>query len=187
MQGQLRFPTLAQEQTFDLPNAKPLNAESELPRQPLDPLEEIKAQLESQTEKLAALQNELTALQSNKQEKQAKGDNPLGFQGKWDHGLWFESNNKQFKANIGDRVEQDWVWFDNDSNLDPVLRRGEDGVVFRRARFTVPVACTTLSMDTPSSMRHPWTMLSFRTCGRRYAKFLCRGTSGPGTLKFPSG
>lgn len=129
------MPVLAQEQTIDLPSAYPSTVELELPHQPLDPLEDIKAQLELQTEKLKALQTEITLLQPEKQQEQAKKDYPLGFQGKWDYGLWFESNNKQFKANVGGRVEQDWVWFDTDPNLEAELGRMESGVFFRRARI----------------------------------------------------
>ena len=60
---------------------------------------------------------------------------PFEFTAKWKHSLWFESPDGEFKANIGGRVEQDWIWVTGESQLESAVGPLEDGVFFRRARI----------------------------------------------------
>ena len=91
--------------------------------------------LKSELARQARLLEELSC----KLQEESSGTSPSELQpamtGKWDHGLWFATADGEFRANIGGRVEQDYVWFDNSPTIDAALGRQEDGFFFRRARI----------------------------------------------------
>ena len=94
-------------------------------------IEQLAAQLQAQASDLQELRDDLNATSAD----DSATEGLLSFRGKWDYGLWFESKNGEFRANIGGRVEHDWVWFDTEPELEAVLGRVEDGSFFRRARI----------------------------------------------------
>ncbi len=96
-------------------------------------LEDLATQVQRQAIEIDRLREQFAASQEAML-KSATVD-PLSFRGKWDYGLWFESANGDFRANIGGRVEQDWVWFDTEPDLAAAIGHMDDGVFFRRARI----------------------------------------------------
>ena len=53
----------------------------------------------------------------------------------WSHGLYFQTGGGDFRARIGGRVEQDWIWITGDEQLENEVGTLEDGLFFRRARL----------------------------------------------------
>lgn len=58
---------------------------------------------------------------------------------KWDRGMVLESAHKDFKVQVGARVQNDWVWFNEPANLKAAAPTGvgplQDGTFFRRLRL----------------------------------------------------
>ncbi len=71
-------------------------------------------------------------LEANNDEDDSAG---FGFIDDWNNSLWFETEDGNFRANFGGRVEQDWVWITGDEDLENTVGPLEDGIFFRRARI----------------------------------------------------
>ncbi len=62
-------------------------------------------------------------------------DDPKTFKVSWRDGLAFETNDKQFRAKIGGRIQHDWAFFSEDiEDADPSFDF-ENGAAFRRVRL----------------------------------------------------
>lgn len=112
----------------------------------VDALFEVRRQLARQATQIEQLQSEVRELESEQSggiaqvnfesaRSWAQDTEPFEFAARWKHSLWFETPDGQFKANIGGRVEQDWLWLAGDSRLESAVGQLEDGVFFRRARI----------------------------------------------------
>ncbi|MEK6766777.1 MAG: porin [Planctomycetota bacterium] len=90
----------------------------------------------SQQEQIQAIRNQLNATNTSIEGiKEGKRD-PNDFRAYWDKGLRFESENGNFKLNIGGRIMNDWGWFTQDSKIEKSsIGDQTDGTEFRRARI----------------------------------------------------
>lgn len=89
-------------------------------------LEDVKKEEERDSKELEIVQT----LSNSKAPKLSEELKPL-----WKDKLTFRNEDGTFEIQIGGRIQLDWAFFDNDSELESVFGEEEDGVQFRRARI----------------------------------------------------
>ncbi|MDA1014528.1 MAG: porin [Planctomycetota bacterium] len=115
--------------------------------EPVDPLLQMQRKFDEQSRELDALRTRVGMLEANPPASSLRTDtqpsrDPMwqdlsnrDFRGRWKNSLWFETEDGDFKANIGGRLEQDWLWATADSALENQVGSFDDGIFFRRARI----------------------------------------------------
>jgi phosphate-selective porin OprO/OprP len=69
---------------------------------------------------------------------QEEEEDPSGFRVFWADGVRMETNDGKFQVRLGGRIQYDWDWFGDDSEVDPFVPGPiEDGTEFRRAQIFV--------------------------------------------------
>ena len=102
---------------------------------------ELEAQLENVMTQMQTTATAQTTLESRIAELQvstAEGDgNDMSMY--WNHGIRFDSANKQFKFKFGGRIMNDYAWFDADGSAEDYYGNDafQSGTEFRRARLYV--------------------------------------------------
>jgi len=125
-----------------------------------DDAEDLKILVEALQERISALEEEIGRMKgddaaareaaSERVEEletkvaDAPTPQPNDFRVYWKEGLRFDTEDGRFKLKIGGRIQNDWVWYDQPSELEwiwnPITQAGgfvdtEDGTEFRRARL----------------------------------------------------
>lgn len=105
----------------------------------------VEQQLSEQAQQIRDLQNRLGELEAQPANgiqltnhstySNWQSEGPFEFAARWKHSLWFETPDGEFKANIGGRLEQDWIWGTGESKLEQAVGELDDAVFFRRARI----------------------------------------------------
>ncbi|TAK42973.1 MAG: hypothetical protein EPO28_06595 [Saprospiraceae bacterium] len=65
----------------------------------------------------------------------AQSTEEVTFKSYWHNGFNLTSSDNNFKLLFGGRLQTDWAFFKNDSELDGLFGGLKNGVEFRRARF----------------------------------------------------
>ena len=126
----------------------------QLPVAKSNELNDLKEQLAEQTEKLQETQERLEQLEARQtheeqsleqqieeRKKQEPGADPADFRVYWKEGLNLATLDGDFKLKIGGRLQTDWLWISEDSDIKndvvggSALGHQEDGVEVRRARL----------------------------------------------------
>lgn len=98
--------------------------------------EELEAVIEELQQRLDYTRQRLESLEESSEKLAA----PETFRAYWKEGLRFETMDKRFKMQVGGRLMNDWVWWNDDdpSEVEVFLDEPlEDGTEFRRARLFV--------------------------------------------------
>jgi phosphate-selective porin OprO/OprP len=98
------------------------------------------AELEERVSKIEAKQRlkEKSLTEEVEQTAQKKREmGPTDYRAFWKEGINFTTQDGQFKARVGGRIQNDWAWIGEDNDLKASVGEQEDGTEFRRARLYV--------------------------------------------------
>jgi len=97
-------------------------------------LENVMTQMQTNATAQTTLESRIAELQTS---MEAEDGNDMAMY--WKNGIRFDSNNKQFKFKLGGRIQNDYAWFDADSDAEDYYgsREFQTGTEFRRARLYV--------------------------------------------------
>ena len=94
------------------------------------PADEVSPNSEAILEELAALRARVDEL-----ERERPGLDLHPFQNECNSSVFCSTKDGKFRANLGGRVEHDWLWASGDQALEDAVGPLNDGVFFRRARL----------------------------------------------------
>jgi phosphate-selective porin OprO/OprP len=98
----------------------------------------VNERLEETEERLRMLQDEVQELRKEAAAKPvAAPEDPKTFRVFWKEGLRFETKDKKFTSKIGGRIQNDYSWGTQDSDVQDVVGDFKNGTEFRRARVYI--------------------------------------------------
>lgn len=117
-----------------------------------DELDDLKEELQDQKTRSAELENRINQLEARQKLKErslnekiddvaARTDAhqtepaPTDLRAYWKEGLRLETQDKKFQLKVGGRIQNDWLWINEDDDLKAAIGEQEDGTEFRRVRL----------------------------------------------------